>query len=751
MGTAAVAAIAAEEGGVQGPASALGAGERLALSQLTQPGGLPGPLRFEAAGVKGKETVKGTVKGPVKGPVKVPVKAVKVKEAEPAPAPDPDAGIEKPLRLSGSSRAPEKADEALYEMYLSLQREVRDDLARAGATVSEADKKDLILTKLLMRMGQESLYQLSEAQQEAIGRFAGQFEFKDLVLAEVQSEGGADAVEGIVTGTGVDGHYTSSMLRSLQGLLASGRLTPELLTALDELSKAPLHAELAPQRLTLLRSTLQELAFPERIEQHSKGTCAPTTIQILLALKDPVKYTRIVTALAGPEGSVPAAELNGRNGLLRESETLKDDRSGRSLSSRLLQPALMEYGNGDQNYDNAKDRNSDGRSEYAGLAEEGSVRLLEALFGPGTYAVRYAHASPDPSWKGYVTPEVFRQELVSALAHGQPVPAGMRWGESGHKILLTRMDQAKGLAYFMNPWGELQHMPLETFLRRVDSASLPKPVAGERDVLSTLPGQAARAESYEPIHNWRYYKVTDYLLEDPVLKNLSEERKTLLRDRFRTLKLSPDYASRQLDVLSRLARVGLADDRLFERLAAVRDKDELSAVVRLYGTFDKLPLDQFTALLDAEPDKNLDPIYYAMLMDDLDKPDIFAPLLAKALANKAAAADGSDQPARQLQAGLKDAFVALEAGDIKRLKSLAAQADETTRAFMLKRVMDSWPASTADQACDLLSEGLDSRQLKYVLQTVSPNHLVYGGDDAVRRFLRTNVRLAAREREKTHS
>ncbi|HEY9843459.1 MAG TPA: hypothetical protein V6D23_23510, partial [Candidatus Obscuribacterales bacterium] len=64
MGTAAVAAIAAEEGGVQGPASALGAGERLALSQLTQPGGLPGPLRFEAAGVKGKETVKGTVKGP---------------------------------------------------------------------------------------------------------------------------------------------------------------------------------------------------------------------------------------------------------------------------------------------------------------------------------------------------------------------------------------------------------------------------------------------------------------------------------------------------------------------------------------------------------------------------------------------------------------------------------------------------------------------------------------------------------------
>lgn len=731
---------------------------------------VPKPLRFELPATA-KDPVKGqTKKGPVKSPGKVvkdsknlnnlnnkgPVKETNpqpvakpepVKEPEP-PKQDPDEGIEKPERLTGSKRLPEKDDDAAYEIYLGLQREVRDDLKAAGTSIPEADKKALILDKLLLRIGQEAFVQLPEEHKNQVRAFVSQFNFSDLVLAEVQSEGGADAVDGIVTGTGVDGHYTSSMLNSLQGLLSSGRLNPELIGALQQLQTAPLHADLEPQRLTLLRSTLQELAFPERIEQHSKGTCAPTTVQIVLALRDPVKYTRIVTALASPTGSVPAAEIHGQNGMLREADTLRDDKSGRSLSSRLLQPALMEFGNGELNYDNAKDRNSDGKAEYAGLDEHGSIRLLEALFGKGSYALRYTHANPDPAWTGFVKPEKLMQEIETALDQGTPVPVGMRWGESAHKVLLTKIDKPANRVYLINPWGELQTMPLETLRKRMDAASLPKAPASPpgKDALATLPGKGAQLASYEPISSWRYYKITDYLLEDPTLKNLSDDRKGLLRDKFRTLKLSPDFASRQMDVLSKLSHAGLVDDKLFERIGAVRDKDELTSVVKLYSNFDKLPTETFKTLLATEPDKHLDPVWYGMLMDELDKPEVATPLLARAQARQAAVADGSAQVKDQTLAGIRDAFVALTPGDLKGLKPLLAEADEAAKAFMLRKVMDNWPPGLAEDAADLLTADLDGQALKYVQLVLDPTRLAVGSDAAVRNYLRNQTRIAARTR-----
>ncbi len=739
---------------------------------------LPKPLRFELPTTQnpGKsKTAKGTIKASGKGsgkadqgvqdstkvknkgPAKVtrpqPNPKPETLKAPEAPKQDPDEGIEKPERLSGSKRLPEKEDDALYETYLSLQREVRDDLKASGTLLSDPDKKALILDKLLLRIGQEAFVELPEAHKHQIREFVSQLNFSDLVLAEVQSEGGAEAVDGIVTGTGVDGHYTSSMLHSLQGLIASKRLTPELLGALQQLQKAPLHADLEPQRLTLIRSTLQELAFPERIEQHSKGTCAPTTVQIVLALKDPVKYTQIVTALASPSGQVPAADIHGQTGLKREADTLSDDKSGRSLSSRLLQPALMEFGNGEHNYDNTKDRNSDGKTDYSGLDEHGSIRLLDALFGKGAYALRLTHDNPEPYWEGFVKPEKLMQEVQTALDQGTPVPIGMRWGESGHKVLLTKIDTPANRAYFLNPWGERQSMPLETFKRRMNAASLPlhqgTQISGKqnpdyKEALATLPGKNAQLANYEPISSWRYYKITDYLLEDPALKNLSAERKDLLRDKFRTLKLSSDVAGRQMDVLSKLAHAGLINNKLFERIAAVRDKDELSSLVKLYSTFDKLPTERFNSLLAAEPDQHLDPVWYGMLMDDLDKPEVANPLLARALARQAAVADGSAQTHDQVQAGIRDAFVALTPGDLKGLKPLLTEADEAAKAFMLRKVMDNWPPGQAEDAADLLTADLDSQALKYVQLVLDPTKLAIGSDAAVRFYLRNQTRIAAR-------
>jgi hypothetical protein len=723
---------------------ALAQGENLDLQESERGPLRPTPLRFEAS----------LVAEAAKKPQKPKQISSKLPPAPTPPEPepvaiDPDAGIDKPPLLLGSQRAPEKADEQIYSEYLSLQREIRDDLAKNQTPFNSSEQRGLIQDKLLLRLGREKYLDLPTATKNALNQFLNHFELKDLVVTEVQAEGGAEAVDGIVTGTGVDGHYTNSMLRSIQALLENERLTPDLLLAMENLMAAPLHPELSNQRQTLMRSGLQELAFPERIEQHAKGTCAPTTVQILLALKNPVQYLSILQALASPDGKVPGSLLHGASGMEREADTLQNDRSGRSLSSRLLQPAFMEYANGDENYDNRSDRNSDGKKEYSGLDEKGAVRLNEALFGAGSYVFRFVNAQPDPAWQGFVKADTLMHELTTALAQGEPVPVGLRWGESAHKVLLTEIDSKEDKAFFMNPWGELQVMPLEVFQARIDSASLPKlsNISNQnRSALAGLPGEAQKKTAYNAISNWRYYKVTDYLLEDPVLKKLPDERKTLLREKFRSLRLSPEYASRQLDLLAHLTKTGLADQNLFARIQEVRDKDDLAALVRLYSLSEKLPIERLKPLLAVAPDQNLDSAYYQLLMTHLDNPALTEALLAKAQTNKIAKETGTLSEQAGIQAKIKEDFITIESGgSLEQLKNLSQNANEQTRLFILLKISEKWPVSQAEQAAQIMTADLDLLSLKYVLQGLEPNTDFGGADtpEQIRRFVRSHVRTAA--------
>lgn len=174
-------------------------------------------------------------------------------------------------------------------------------------------------------------------------------------------------------------------LLSLQKLLAEKSLTQgekshgskRLLDELTALSKATLAEGL--DRKNLLTDTIQEIAMPSAINQTSRGTCTVTTLQILMAKEHPAEYTRLIAGLASTSGEVKLA--NG-DLIKREPGTEKPDDTTRSDSSRLWQPALMEYGNGkDIDYDNAKDTNirSDGKDLGMGLTMSGVKTAMEAL------------------------------------------------------------------------------------------------------------------------------------------------------------------------------------------------------------------------------------------------------------------------------------------------------------------------------------------------------------------------------------
>jgi hypothetical protein len=236
----------------------------------------------------------------------------------------------------------------------------------------------------------------------------------------------------------------------------SGPLPPQdLLGQLLLLAYAPavegLHA--AP---TLLGVMVKELAYPEAIRQGDKGTCTVTACAVALARARPAELVRVVMALASPAGEV---ELASGATLVREPDTVGDDGSGRTVTQRLLAPALMELGNGLLPYDNAEDRTL---LTGSGLDGGEQACVAEALFGRPFERVCWASAA----------------ELADLLAHsGAPVILSLRFPtpDARHALLLTEISRdADGVfVRLQNPWGQEVRVSLEVLYAHARSAVRP--------------------------------------------------------------------------------------------------------------------------------------------------------------------------------------------------------------------------------------------------------------------------------------
>lgn len=254
---------------------------------------------------------------------------------------------------------------------------------------------------------------------------------------------------------------------ALQALLVDGKLPgnrknqggDDLLGALDKLAQQPLAPGL--KRADLVSDLVQELAIPSAINQRNKNTCAPATLQILWATKEPAELVRVVAGLATPEGRVTLA--SGTE-IGRVSGTERPDDSNRSASSRLWQASLIELGNGPSaTYDNAKDQNSRG---FDGLDPIQVGEVLNALTGRKVEKLTiYTHKIDD-----------ILNRIDAQTKAGSPVPIGLKWGErdadgeihGGHMVLATGVQE--GRLYFNNPWGIEESLPLSEIKDRLTNA-----------------------------------------------------------------------------------------------------------------------------------------------------------------------------------------------------------------------------------------------------------------------------------------
>lgn len=269
---------------------------------------------------------------------------------------------------------------------------------------------------------------------------------------------------------------------ALMAMLLDGRMAKQdlkgqgdLLTHLDRVASQPLASGV--DRKELLTNLIEECENPTKLQQEGKGTCVATSMTIILTRKSPAEYARLVADLASPAGK--ATTVTGK-ALERDPDWANENDYGRTPSLRLLQPALMELGNGWRRYDNAKDVH---RAFEVGPEETGFLASVKRFLGKlplggGQGSFGATKIVENITGDDYSTIAIVGwpnrgsawSRVKESLAQGHAVPVGLMWEGGGHEIVLDKVEG--GWAYYSNPWGIQERMKEAEFKQRLNNVSL---------------------------------------------------------------------------------------------------------------------------------------------------------------------------------------------------------------------------------------------------------------------------------------
>lgn len=255
--------------------------------------------------------------------------------------------------------------------------------------------------------------------------------------------------------------YDPETLDYINTLMADGRWTPAVIDRIEQL-KIFQPAD-GINRDELIGSAIKDIAAPHTINQDGKRTCVATSVQIALAARNPERYLQILTALAGREGNASAIV----KGLRREPDTpIADDGTGRSITTRLMTPAFMEYG-GIGNYHDGDDLSHlAGPLNYSGLYSLEGTHLYKGIMGEQAF-------TSGSLLNLFITPLRGRtyRKIQEALDENRAVRVDVKWEKLGlHSMYLNRLSDE--FAYVVNPWGERDKIPASEFRKGIVSATI---------------------------------------------------------------------------------------------------------------------------------------------------------------------------------------------------------------------------------------------------------------------------------------
>lgn len=227
-----------------------------------------------------------------------------------------------------------------------------------------------------------------------------------------------------------------------------------VLVNLDRLATAPMVSGI--DRGALTRDLVEDLCRPSTIDQAAHGTCTATSIQAALARRNPGEYARFVVGLGTGSGAVAS-----RDGRARLTASLYLPYQDRSVSSNLMQPAIMELEAQVEggHYNNHTDKITPAHGAPHGGAYDADVAAVAtALMGR-----RYAVLEVRPG---------ARDQVLALLRHASPkyplIVGVSTSGGGGHEMQVVGYEAAGARVVFRNPWGLVQKVPFTDFLKAAD-------------------------------------------------------------------------------------------------------------------------------------------------------------------------------------------------------------------------------------------------------------------------------------------
>lgn len=200
----------------------------------------------------------------------------------------------------------------------------------------------------------------------------------------------------------------------------------------------------------ILTDALHDIAYPSDIDQSNRNTCGAAAIQMKLAIERPLQYVNTLVTLAQNRNvSTPGGATMSPN-----NTWVNDASDGRSLSSRIMENAIMNLAGQGTFYDDTYNSGND--AEEGGLSWGEQTYALEEIFNNDDYEDDSTFTSASSLY----------QYAEDEIARGRPVTVSF----DGHAVLMVGIDKSQNPPrVIMNSWGAQYEMTVDEFKSHVKS------------------------------------------------------------------------------------------------------------------------------------------------------------------------------------------------------------------------------------------------------------------------------------------
>lgn len=215
-----------------------------------------------------------------------------------------------------------------------------------------------------------------------------------------------------------------------------------------------------PNNKELVMYALHDVAAPADISQENIGTCAGTSVQIQLAIRNPKEYLTMLDKLAKNEGYTT---LTGSS--IPPNWTFVDEdkeggiKSRRTITAKIMQNAIMDFADGSE-------RNFDSSKGDSGLSYEQTSTTLKKVLNEDVKTYEIWENSPS--------------QLISYLeksnpSYENPIEISLSYQATGrdvfHSVDAIELKSEENKVKIINPWGREETFGFDEFEKRLMSVS----------------------------------------------------------------------------------------------------------------------------------------------------------------------------------------------------------------------------------------------------------------------------------------